>query len=494
MYEGLYTTNDGIITINKQKTNGFGVFKGDAKNLLMDFRNRSANLNSQSVIYHPDYLLINYFKLDINDIFQREYILKRCIPHNLANAYKEALLGQLPLEIPEETKRTTLSAEFSNQQYEEDWNELYSNNPERRILALSDTLCKCIDLRENKLDTVKEIIQAIKRNIQEITDDKSLQKKLLHDCLNALSYHNNKTPMMTAAIKGKNSIIECLLTEIGADTKIFEHAISNNNKELVSLLIQYSDAELKNEAWEMALRNKNITIIETVLAESKMDTNFRLSTGELPLEYAIKTKNKDLVELLIHYGANPHAEIKMDSEIIKMMDYVDQLKDSELIQLFDKFKKEEPNSKDRYQLSSSLLTTFKKVSTVEPQHIEPSHYNAYLELKNDLIELKNLIQKNKIQPPQLSGILMDKVFNFILQIDDKFLYDVYNIKKMEEGVEKDHLLINKMLDIFKKDKIIPEDTKRSEFRNKINFIDITISNLEKLLRQNKNAKIHKFGV
>lgn len=497
MYEGLYTNTDGIITINKMKTMGFGVFKGDNNMLLADFRNKSANLNSQSIIYHPDYLLINYFKSDIDDIFQLEYYLKRCIPCPIANAFKQALLDQLPLESSK-TERETLSAEYDNQPYEEKWDIVFKDNPEGRIYALLDTLYKCIDLRENKLELTKKIIQAIKRNIQEVTKDASEQKKLLHHWLNIPAFYNNKTPMMIAAINEKNSTIEYLLTEIGADTTIFEHAISNNNKELVNLLIQYSDAELKKEAWEIALKNKNIAIIETVLAESKMDPNLRLSTGELPLEYAIKTKNKDLVELLIHYGANPNAEIKMNSEMIKMMDYIDQSNDPELIQFFDKFKKEEkkeePDSKDRYQLSSSLFTTFKKVSTVEPQQIEPSHYNAYLELKNDLIELKNLIQENKIQPPQLSGILMDKVFNFILQIDDKFLYDVYNIKKMEEGAERDHLLINKMLGIFKKDKVIPEDTKRTDFRNKVNFIDIMISNLEKLPPQNKNEKTRKHSV
>ena len=48
MYASMYTYSNGIITINKEKAFGFGVFKGNDFTLLDEVRNKSANLNNSS--------------------------------------------------------------------------------------------------------------------------------------------------------------------------------------------------------------------------------------------------------------------------------------------------------------------------------------------------------------------------------------------------------------------------------------------------------------
>ena len=148
-------------------------------------------------------------------------------------------MKQLPVESIS-TKRNCNSENFDNENFEKEWGEIYKNDPEKRIIALVETLCKFIALKENKKDKVIEVIDAIKRNIQKITSNEMEQKILLTKYLNHLSSYYNKTPLMLAADSAKASTQELLITEMSGfsftDTR-------NEIKDLIKKLLKEIDLQ-----------------------------------------------------------------------------------------------------------------------------------------------------------------------------------------------------------------------------------------------------------
>jgi ankyrin repeat protein len=187
MYSGMYEINaDKKIVINKEKVMGFGVFLGDAKNVVLsNFRFKSTNLNFNSVKYHPDFLLINYFASthsdDINALYTQEYFIRRTLPNALAKAFFLALWNQLqsedkPINLPiEEDIEYVLEDPVIK--FEKIWEEKYADNPKERIRGLTETLCKFMTQKNTNVPKIKEIMEAIWRNADEIKELDKKQKK-----------------------------------------------------------------------------------------------------------------------------------------------------------------------------------------------------------------------------------------------------------------------------------------------------------------------------
>jgi ankyrin repeat protein len=231
------------------------------------------------VEWNEQYLLINYFKKNINDPFQNEYFLKRPIPELLSSKIKAALLAQLPNDYKTIVTNVRRPEDEKNN-IKEEWKEweIYKNDPHKRNLALMESLARFCEINTPKIDKVKEIIQAIKSNISMMTSDPLEQKHLLKKYLNSATEYNDLDVWTTAVIKGHNEIAATLQEE-GVEFN------EKNTKESMILLL---------------VRSKRKDILNFLLTESKDSRIEKKSIDDklFALLEKIKIDHSDFIESL----------------------------------------------------------------------------------------------------------------------------------------------------------------------------------------------------
>jgi len=142
-FKGLYTRgSSGEIILNKQKMFGWSLFKGHDF-LIDDLRNKSANINNNSIVYNQEYLYINFFYQKIYfiiDHYPCEFFLRRSLPIDIIKRIKNVLKKQLPFDFIGEEKfcRKQITS-LDNFLFEETWKKI-QNDPVAKIEGLAYTL------------------------------------------------------------------------------------------------------------------------------------------------------------------------------------------------------------------------------------------------------------------------------------------------------------------------------------------------------------------
>ena len=129
-----------------------------------------------------------------------------------------------------------------------------------------------IAIQDNDIDKVKKLIEKTNLNGYYMSDDCDTAEGGFIDCL---------SPLQTACYTGKNEIVK-LLVENGAD-------------------VNYQDKYIKSTPLiEIVNFNgeENVNLIANYLLDHGADKTKKDRFGKTAMDYAKKTNNKDLIELL----------------------------------------------------------------------------------------------------------------------------------------------------------------------------------------------------
>lgn len=170
------------------------------------------------------------------------------------------------------------------------------------------------------LDARNPLIEAIRKK------DIILINLLLLNKIGINAYDKDKnTPFSKAveiALETKDAkdlkiikrLLECKADPNATDGKALILAVENQNFEMVKFLVEECNVNINaNPCYKTALSvaaNKNNVEIVKYLLEHKADLNN--INDNIPLAWAVKNKNLDMIKLLLQYGANVHASFYAD--------------------------------------------------------------------------------------------------------------------------------------------------------------------------------------
>uniref|UniRef100_A0A6B2L239 Uncharacterized protein n=1 Tax=Arcella intermedia TaxID=1963864 RepID=A0A6B2L239_9EUKA len=127
------------------------------------------------------------------------------------------------------------------------------------------------------------------------------------------------SPMHLAVVNGNTSIVELLLKD---KSTVKEHllylAVKSNHAGTVNLLLEnkascrYKD-ENEKSILQVAIENKNIDILKSLLEKDKKIVNKTWKSGHTALHYTVQNSYpKEIIKLLVDYNADPSKEIKKE--------------------------------------------------------------------------------------------------------------------------------------------------------------------------------------
>lgn len=292
---------------------GSGYFKGDDKTLLMEYRFKSANINTKSVEWDREFLLIHYYSEDATkpagDFDNlNSYFIKRKLPPPVSQALLDAKLSQFdaPDVVKKECKYATIETPEINWWYKN------GNDPKAKILGLMYALHARIlygDMNEPEANLVEDILYYIKINDQKLKSQNNSLNLRFKDGETLLTYacKQNKSDGTRIAIQ----LIEAgaSVTQVGYlnETPLSIAIMNENtlllqkmleNKQVVEYLLQEPDI-LYNAISHNQIKSIKV-LMEHCPSLFEMGTNeASIHMQEKPLIFAAKCGFLGIVKLLL---------------------------------------------------------------------------------------------------------------------------------------------------------------------------------------------------
>jgi len=150
----------------------------------------------------------------------------------------------------------------------------------------------------------------------------------------------------------------------------------------------------------LATRCEKLELLNYFLSQCKATPNIPNNNGDLPLRIAIEKNNKSIVELLLHYGADPEIALKPKEHNQELPFFLQKppLKiSSDIQELLQKYKKEKNNPDEKIKPSFFQPVPMKKAEKLNKKLVNSIQQASISQLLKIQI-LVNEILSTKLEP------------------------------------------------------------------------------------------------
>lgn len=480
IYEGIYEIDSGKkVRIIKEKCFGFGVFKGDNQSLLYQFRNKSANLNSQSVRYSKEFKYINYFKIprpEERDPFEQIFYITRSLPVQLTKIICDAFIREL-----REYYKKSYGLEFKdsvtdkkpqdNEKYEIEYFQIF-DKPEKKNEFLLNTFFYFITEQRGEDKEIDELIGVIKENA------KNLNKR-------GIDYFNKSIGEVTdpyGTYKGKSVFALCLeKDQLKKAAILFTTCTTEDDKMNFESFLAYYKTKDHASLITEAVKNRDIKLIVNLIELMRSYLNYNDDyilkilcleddNKKTAISIAVEMNNEEIINILEknnvkktpyeellfemnNIAKNPHIEKKL-AQITKELK---ESKKEELPEASNKNVEKTDSDKMDYPLTQDSLNrllyyavknnqlNFVKIllgkgaeNTLHPEEKLTPLSKAISDKRTDIAEILIEKYKHQLNDDDISSLVHlavkndeEKIVEKLLNINRKTMIDIYKDDKQE---------------------------------------------------------------
>ena len=368
----------------------------------------------------------------------------------------------------------------------------------KKLISVNETNKKCCNL--NEINTIKDYLNCIKKNIEEMNNDKKYIKisneiKININKLKA-QIENGTNNKIKLPLKENNEILQNIIKnnnkisnlknntiKLLEKTKEFEKIISDiRNNSLSKIIINNMNSEMKKEIYNFN-QNKILLDYESKLLFENIEKAKKiLSNAIKKLEFHKFIKDSEnLYNKMNNYFVKEFAIVEENKNYYTNLILVDIISRKNKV---DKIKKEKKIINSRLEEIQSLIEQNINNKNKNKQYI--------LEMENNLNEHNNIIKKIKIFNNNI--IYQKKEIN---SLNNKIIEIENFIKNMTlDNIYYQNNLRKSINNYFYENKIQTNDVERHKLlnRTKTNNLNLYLENLNKTIINNKKSLENQINI